>query len=247
MQTRPLIPPVWQIPEVFRQRLGSSVGRQRLMHAEGHLLLVLHCVPEADEQSRRGRLLWRDASSVWHVSDLGTGKAAVRKHLEEYREALDRLEQLENQALKADQYLKLLESLAPVVRAVRNQHQVFQDARNLVREDRELLDYRDMAYELDRMAELLYTDAKNAMDVAVVRRAEEQAIATNQMNRAAHRLNLLASFFFPLATISSIFGSGFHHGWETRGAPIPFLIMICCGLVCGAVIAKIIFNSRRVH
>ncbi len=64
-----------------------------------------------------------------------------------------------------------------------------------------MIDHRDRAYELSRQAELLYDDAKNSMDVAVVRRAEEQARASHQMTSSAHRLNIMAALFFPFATL----------------------------------------------
>ncbi len=50
-----LLPSDWNVPAVFRQRLGESAGRQRVMAADGHLLLVLHAPPGADEAGRRGR------------------------------------------------------------------------------------------------------------------------------------------------------------------------------------------------
>ena len=43
------------------------------------------------------------------------------------------------------------------------------------RDIRELIEVRDYAYDVSRTAELLYQDAKNSMEIAVVRRAEEQA------------------------------------------------------------------------
>ena len=64
-----LVPVDWQIPEEFRRRLGTTVGRQRAMQAEGQLLLVLHSVPEASEDTRRGVLFHRDAGSQWKASN----------------------------------------------------------------------------------------------------------------------------------------------------------------------------------
>ncbi len=241
---RNLLPAVWSVPDVFRQRLGSTVGRQRLMAADGHLLLVLHLPPKPDESARRGRFLWRDAAGVWHGSDTGTGVVAVRKHLDEYAEVLERYEQLESQAAHADQYLELVEGLSPLVRSTRNQHTVFQQAREQCPQDRDLIDFRDAAYELERQAELLYDDAKNAMDVAVVRRAEEQAAASHQLASNANRLNMLAAFFLPLATISSVFGSGLTNGFEERDAPLPFLVMVAAGLFAGIVLVGMLRRSR---
>ena len=60
-----LVPSAWSsLPEEFRDRLGTTVGRQRCMRSEGQLLIVAHLVPEHDEASRRGILFWRDASGA---------------------------------------------------------------------------------------------------------------------------------------------------------------------------------------
>ena len=50
-----LIPASWDVPEEFRQRLGDEPGRQRVMQADGHLLLILHAPPLADSPVRDGR------------------------------------------------------------------------------------------------------------------------------------------------------------------------------------------------
>ena len=69
-----LLPLDWQVPQVFRDRLGDSPGRQRLMKADGHLLLIAHRPPSPDETGRRGRYFWRDTTGAWRSSDLGHGK-----------------------------------------------------------------------------------------------------------------------------------------------------------------------------
>ena len=58
-----VVPPVWEIPQVIRARLGDQVGRQRAMFHEGHLLLVLHApaapaiiVPDRPDDFTRLRL-----------------------------------------------------------------------------------------------------------------------------------------------------------------------------------------------
>src|SRR5258705_279200 len=58
--TRLHLPPDWQLPATFVQRLGDNAGRQRAMSADGHLLLVLHEPPAAGAPERTGRAFWRD-------------------------------------------------------------------------------------------------------------------------------------------------------------------------------------------
>lgn len=42
MNSCPLIPADWELPTVLRIRLGHGPGRQRVLEADDHLLLVLH-------------------------------------------------------------------------------------------------------------------------------------------------------------------------------------------------------------
>ena len=60
-----LLPAAWAVPDVFRRRLGDQAGRQRAMHEEGHLLLVLHAPPSPDSPHREGRFFWRDHAGQW--------------------------------------------------------------------------------------------------------------------------------------------------------------------------------------
>ncbi|QDV15104.1 hypothetical protein CA51_50160 [Rosistilla oblonga] len=237
---RQLLPPMWQLPEEFRHRLGSTAGRQRAMLADGHLLLVLHVVPGADDTTRTGRFFWRETSGTWHSSDSGAGPAALHKHLDQYAAALDASEQRETEALHADQYLQLLERLSPLLRASRNMLQVLEEARKEVPQDRDLIECRDRAYEISRTAELLYGDAKNAMDVAVVRRAEQQAEASDRMARASHRLNVLLAMFFPIATLAAMFSTVFTEGWRLSDSPLPFVMFVGVGLLSGLLLTLFI-------
>ena len=247
MQKKSLIPPTWQVPEKFRDRLGRRIGRQRVMIAEGHLLLVLHAPPEPDEEERSGRLFWRDPAGEWKSTDHGTGPNCISKHLASYEEAVDKLEHLEMQSntggtspLQVDDYFVLLESLLPLHRAATHQYQVFQEARKAIPKDRDLINFRDRSYDLDRQAQLLYSGTKNTLDFDIARRAEQQARASHKMATAAHRLNLMAGFFFPIATLSAVFGVNMVHGWENQPGPIPFLVMIGLGLMGGVFLTLIL-------
>jgi len=215
------------------------------MEADGHLLLVLHHPPEANEKTRRGRILWRDAEGNWRGSDTGSGPIAVRKHLEQYAKVFEELEKSEAAALTAADYLPLLESLTPLVRSTRNLEQVMQEARKLVPEDRNLIDFRDQAYEIARNADLLYTDAKNGMDIAIIRRAEQQAIAAEQSAIAANRFNLLVAFFFPIGMLAGVFGVNLQNGFEDIPAPWPIMTLIVAGIVSGIALAVHIGRSSK--
>lgn len=243
-ETKPLIPRIWEVPEIFRRRLGNRVGRQRTMAAEGHLLLVLHLPPGPEELERRGRFIWRKPDGSWTSSDLGGGPHAVDKHLDEYAELLQTCDELEARAASAEDYFAVLETLTPVTRAARHLHQVLQEARKEIPDDRDLINFRDRAYEIERSAELLMGETQHSLDFVVARRAEEQAQASRRMAVSAHRLNLLAALFFPLATLSAIFGANLRHGWEDAPPPLPLLALVGIGLISGLLLTGFVSQSR---
>lgn len=236
----PLIPANWQLPDEFRKRLGTTAGRQRFMQSNGHVLLVLHEVPMPDVVARIGVLYWRDPNGEWRISNGAPGKVGLEQHLQRYADRLDEFDHLESEAQRADEYSRLLEGLAPVTRSARNMLEVLEEARKALPEDRNLIEHRDRGYELTRWAELLYDDAKNSMDVAVVKRAEEQAAASHRMLVSAHRLNLLAALFFPFATLGAIFGTTLTDNWTWSQSWINFAIFIAVGLIAGAGLARFI-------
>ncbi|MBM3878186.1 MAG: hypothetical protein FJ387_00440 [Verrucomicrobia bacterium] len=234
MKTPSILPRTWEVPEAIRERLGVEVGRQRVMTAEGHLLVVLHAPPQPDEDKRTGRFFWRKPSGSWTSSEWGQAAGALQNHLDQYAAAWDGFEQRASTAASADEYFAILKGLAPLHRATRNLYQVLQEARRLCPEDRQLIVWRDHAYELERTAELLDQETSHSLNYLVARRSEEQARASHRLAVSAHRLNLLAAFFFPIATLSAVFGVNLAHGLETVAAPLPFLGVLLIGLIAGA-------------
>jgi hypothetical protein len=239
-----LIPATWELPEAIRERLGDGFGRQRAMFADGHLLLVLHAPPGPEDNAREGRLLWRAPTGAWRSSDLGDGSAALARHLAEYRTAIEQRDEQASQARVATEYFELLRALAPLQRAIVNGYQTLEDARKAVPEDRLLLNCRDQAYELQREADLLHATAKNALDFTIALRAEEESRSSRRMADAAHRLNMLVALFFPLATLSSVFGVNLSNGLEDFEGPIPIIALVVVGLACGALLARLIMRPR---
>jgi hypothetical protein len=246
-----LLPADWDVPGKLRARLGTSAGRQRVIHEDGHLLLVLHAPPGADDTHRRGRFFWRDRAGNWSAAPKSEHIANLDQHLGDYRAAIEKLEQEEDTVREARGYFDLLDRLAPLTRAVRNMYETLQEARETVRDDRELIVARDLAYELNRRADLLQHDAQTGLDFAVAWQAEQQAEASHQMAVATHRLNLLVAFFFPIATATAIFGANLRHGlevWDQRLGPLPLLGIIGAGLVVGLFLAGFVARpAKRPH
>ncbi|MCH7685123.1 MAG: hypothetical protein IH899_00320 [Planctomycetes bacterium] len=245
MEKKSILPAVWDVPQNFRDRLGRQAGKQRTMSAEDHLLIVLHRPPKPEDDERAGRFFWRKPDGTWMSSELGGGPNALKKHLDEYAALIDTLEEQDDAAKNAQDYFSVLNELVPLHRAARNMHQALQQARELVPEDAEIINFRDRSYRIERTAELLYTDTKNLLEFDIAKRAEEQAVASHQMAVSAHRLNVLVAFFFPIATLSAVFGMNLLHGYEDFPPPIPFLVVMLVGLVLGFVLKSFITNDAH--
>jgi hypothetical protein len=246
VEVRSVLPATWEIPQVFRQRLGDRPGRQRTMLADGHLLLVLHKPPSPDDDVRQGRYFWRKPDGTWTSSDAGSGIAGMQRHMSEFGDAIQVFDAREQEASTSFDYFGLLEGLAPLHRAAEHMHQVLQEARKLVPEDRSILNFRDQSYDLARTADLLYTNAKNGLDFAIARRAEEEAASSRLMAVSSHRLNILVAFFFPLATLSGVFGMNFSHGMENMfPTPWPLIVLVGAGLIAGAILALLVTRAGK--
>lgn len=235
-----ILPPSWNLPEEIKSRLGDSAGRQRAMQAEGHLLLVLHAPPGPDDGHRAARFFWRDPAGNWKASGItGLGILALKNHLEDFAGRLDKLDASFQTAQSAAEYFELLQAIAPIHRTTRNMHVALQNARELLPQDREIISLRDRAGELEREAELIHADTKNGMDYTVARRSEELAGRSYDMAVSAHRLNLLAALFFPIATASSIFGMNLNHGLDDRNSEIFFIVLLISLLIGGVLMLLI--------
>ncbi|MHC4879882.1 MAG: CorA family divalent cation transporter [Planctomycetota bacterium] len=215
------------------------------MFADGHLLLVLHAVPQDGESDRAGRLFWRDPSGDWRSLGRPDGAAALDEHLREYRKRIELLEEREHRAVTADDYFSVLSDLTPVFRSARNLQLAMQDAREQIKDARDLIDFRDRTYEIERQADLLHQDTKNGLDFTVAQRADDQAQASYRMSVASHRLNILVAFFFPIATLCAVFSTSLTFGprlkeLEAQFAPLPLLVMLLVGLAIGLILKSII-------
>lgn len=240
-----ILPASWECPPQFRARLGEKVGRQRAMAADGHLLLVLHAPPEPGEDDREPRLFWRDPQGQWKSNSLGSGIAALNAHLDEFADRDDKLDDQLRTADEASDYFRILQAVTPLGRTARHLLEALQQARELVPGDRDLINLRDRAGEIDRSLELLHHDAKNALDFTVARESEEQTNRTYEMMVASHRLNVLVAMFFPIATISTIFGMNLPSGLEGVRSPLAFWTVVGGAFLAGVLLTAAIVRRPR--
>jgi len=214
---------------------SSTYGRQRAIHEEGHLLLVLHKPPGPDESRREGVLFWRAPTGEWLFNRGGPGPGGLQRHVQSYADLETQLSQTFEQTADLHQVFELLEALTPLVRAARNLHLTLQSAREAVKSDPFLIEVRDRAYDVERNLELLLEDVRNSIQFRMAREAEAQARFSRDAVVSSHRLNILAALFLPPTAITSLFGMNLAHGLSERN-PVWFWMVFVGGVALGVLL-----------
>jgi hypothetical protein len=230
------IPTAWDVPAIFRSRLGERAGRQRMMAADGHLLMVLHKVPQPGDANREFAIFWRNPKGDWLSTETGSGLGALNAYFDQWRQAVDRIDDQLQQAPSAEVFFEALQNTTPLLRTIRNTYRTLQEAREEIPEARAILLARDEAGELERAIDLQHNDAKNGMEFMIARQAEEQARHAHQLVVAGHRLNLIIALFLPLTAIGSVFGMNLAHGLENSYVPWLFWGLLVMALLIGLVL-----------
>ena len=237
-----LIPETWSVPERFRQRLGTSAGRQRAMIDAGHLLLILHELPKPGDVDRTARLFWRAPTGEWRATgSKGNGLKVLQEHLQGYRKRVQELDDEIDVATTAAQLYNVLRSLTPLSRAARYLHRALQEAREGI-DNRDIIVMRDIAGDIERSLELLMGDAKNALDYIEAKEAEAQTALARRATEAQHRLNKVAALFLPITAVGSMLGMNLTNGLEAMAAPIFWLV---CAAAFGTGFAVRALVTRR--
>ena len=235
----------WTLPAEIEARLGEATfGRQRAIAEADHLLVILHSPPEPDTHRRSAEVfLWKPDGTVWWNGVTG-GEQKLRKLLAWYRERLEHYDSAYERATTASDLFDILDDLASLSRAAANLSAALQAGREARRTDRLLIAMRDEAYEISREFELLFHDAKLALDYRIARSAEAQMVKAQEMATAQHKLNVLAAVTFPLMAVATIFGMNLQHGLENQ-SPALFWGLLVCGVGVGAgAVAWMIGNTE---
>jgi hypothetical protein len=229
------IPHNWQVPEKFRDRMGSHAGHQRCMVEAGHLLVILHDIPDPETPDKRdARLFWRNPEGTWQSSAGGPpGIGPLRDHVEAFVESASRLEERGDHATTADDWFTLIYASGPMVRCVRNMQHALQEARDAAKADKALIAVRDRAGDALRAFELIHAHAQEGLRYTTAKRAEEQAQGAQHMLEAAHRLNMIAAVFLPVTAVATLLGMNLKHGLEDWPHPVTFWATVGLTLVLG--------------
>ena len=213
MATR--LPGSWELPQVFRDRLGQDAGRQRTMAHDEHVLVILHEIPRRGVLRSEGLFFWRNPEGMWRSSTGGTGLGALNALVARYEAALAELEGDLEAAQRATDYFVVLKRATPLRRAADNLWLALQAAREAAKLDKAIITLRDRAGDLDRAFELLVEDARNALDVAMARQVEEQNRTSHELAKSAQQLNRLMALFVPLTAAASLFSMKLDSGLDT--------------------------------
>lgn len=236
------LPKSWDLPEAIRVRLGDTAGRQRLMDAAGHLLLILHHAPSPeDHEIRKPALFWNHPTGDWKSFPEPGGLAALDAHLDAYRQAIVSLDEAVEKATTPRDYFEAMKRLNPLLRSTRNLHAVLQEAREKRPDERRLINLRDRAVDLERAIDLLAGDAKAGMEFSLAENAEEQSRFAHEAAMEARKLNRLAALFFPLATLAAVFG--INPPSEVLASPGAWTV-IGAGVIAGWIFAKLPSGKR---
>ena len=236
MAKKAVIPHNWQVPDTIRARFAEIPGTQRVIEAEGHLLFILHELPSPDDAARNLRLFWRAVDGTWKSDGRKVGMNALESHLTEYAERVQELEQAGGRAQSAYDYYRLQREISPLHRAADNMYATLAGGHELCPEDRGLISCRNQAATIERAAQLLKEDAQYGQGYAMAKQTELQA-------EASHRLNVLAAVFFPVLTLSSIFGMTLSHGFEQLYEPWLFWLLLTVGISTGLCLRRLILKK----
>ena len=239
------LPKIWDVPLELRRRLSMHSGRQRSIIVDDHLVLLLHKVPTSDSLHRESVYFWSAPKGEWFFSEQGSGWAALLDLVKQYDERVHKLEQDNESGSTTKEWFAILDEIGPIHRAIRNLREAVAtglDNTTKAEQRYQLQQIADLSAEIERNAELLQSDCQRSVQFNMARQAEIQAAFSRSQSSAAHRLNILAAVFLPIATLSSIFGMNLASGLEE--APMLFWVVMAMGVALGVGIGIFVMNVR---
>jgi len=140
------------------------------------------------------------------------------------------------------EFFDVMREMHPLQRATRSMLDAIQEMRQTLPDDSRIITIRDQAADLERGIELVAADAKAGMDFTLAESANQQALAADVANQEARRLNRLAAFFFPLATLVAVFGMNppdqvYHN--------TSFWVVLATGILMGMMVFLLVSVRNR--
>ncbi len=222
-----IIPTNWILPDAISSRVSKTTfGRQRAIAEEGQCLLVLRDVPRPDEDRRPGVLFWFDENGQWRSNSPNPDPSALRRHVSKYAEAQNKLEDETESAQDLAQLFDILERLNPLKRSATNMFNALQQARENIGDNPDIIEARDLAYDVSRDFELLLEEVKQSIELRKAKDQEQEAEFSYNALVASHRLNTLAAFTFPLMAISGLLGVNIPSGLEESPVLLFWFVLI---------------------
>ena len=217
------------------------------MAADGHILIVLHDLPNADDPDTvNARVDWRKPDGTWKSQGSGaTNIGALRAHVETFVAAIDALEARAAKATGAKDWFEIMHHAAPLHRMVRNQSAALAEARELVKGDKDLIAVRDTAQENERSIELINHHARAGLDYTIAANAEANVKSTEHVIESQHRLNMIAATFLPITAISALLSMNLQHGFENYNAPYAFWIVAAGAFLLGLIVRATLPSKKR--
>lgn len=238
------IPENWDLPDTLSLRVRGHLSRQRAIVESGHLILFLHDVPNAGDEERDGVFFYRNPEGVWQNSANNTGLDELMVMVERYEDRIDTIEAKLSTPGGARVCFEVLRELAPVLRALRNLSGALVSAREQApRHSHELIEATEESHTQERASELLFSDARNALDYSLAQETERHTQVNLELARAAHRLNLMVALFLPLTAIASLFGMNLISGLEAY-PPWLFWTIFGGGVTIGLIVRYFINYAK---
>lgn len=199
------LPDHYQVEPELLEQFSTRPGHQRCVEGRDELLLVVHEVPKPGIPERDALFFWRRHDGRW-TQPGGPGLSELHDLLERYATAIDKHEEVIDEADTAAEIFAILRHSGPLARSTRNLVHALEQALAADHDDREIRALRDRARELERAADLLHNDARVTLEFWRAERAEEHSRSSARLGRIMFRMNLLAGFFLPLMALSGLFG-----------------------------------------
>lgn len=200
------LPSHFEIEPSLREQLGARPGHQRCIEGDDELLLVLHEVPKPAKPEREALFFWKRRNGKWTGMLPGSGLTALEDLLVRYERAIDAHEEVIDEADTASEIFAILRHAGPLTRSTRNLVAALEATLEHDAEDRTIRNVRDRAREVERAADLLYSDARVTLEFWRAEQAENYARSTARLSRIAFRLNLLTGFFLPFVALGGLLG-----------------------------------------